>query len=87
MPEHHIHHQHDLDHVHYEPRCHDNYPSHHHEWAGNNHFDTVNDDCHADDHELVTPGDDHNHPGFDIRWADQHSRTTPPAGSVAGNRH
>lgn len=83
---HHIHHIHPIELVHYDISSHDQYPAHHHVWAGNQ-FYTVNDDdhpfgrdfdCCADDHQLATPGDDHQHPGYDIRWADHHSRTGPP---------
>jgi hypothetical protein len=37
------HHNHNLDDVHYDTAAHNDYPAHHHEWAGNNHFNTVND--------------------------------------------
>lgn len=70
MPNHnYIHHQHDISTTHYDISTHDQYPRHHHEWIGNNHFNTVNDDhgC-ADDHELVT-GDDFDHPGFDVYFS------------------
>lgn len=87
----HIHHFHHLDDVHYDTRSHDNYAGHFHEWAGNQ-FNTVSDhdhpfgrdfDCCADDHQL-TVGVDHDHPGFDIRWADNHPRT--PTSVVARHR-
>lgn len=84
----HLHHLHQFDDVHYDTAVHDDYVPHRHVWLGNNHFDTVtdcdddhpfgrDDDCHADDHQLATPGNDHQHPGYDIRWADHHSRTGP----------
>lgn len=96
----HIHHLHDLNHVHYDISSHDNYDPHHHVWAGNQ-FNTVSDhdhpfgrdfDCSADDHQLVARDDiDFEHPGYDIRWADHHSRTSRsrdnhPATGVAGDR-
>lgn len=92
----HVHHLHQFDDYHYDDRTHDNYPRHHHQWAGNHHFDTVHDntdnDMHtvhddggADDHELDTPGDDHQHPGFDLHWPNHNSRTTqPPDHTVTG---
>lgn len=67
MQQHHIHHLHDLNHVHYDTRSHDQYPAHHHEWAGNQ-FNTVTDNNVADDHN-VTTGVDHDHGGFDLHFS------------------
>ena len=66
----HYHHNHNLDDIHYDTSCHDNYPAHHHTWAGNHHFDTVDDHDAggADDHN-VTIGVDHDHPGYDYHFS------------------